>query len=327
MGRPLIRISTHRSPTIKALTYQQFGNADQLQIADAPEPVPPEDGVVVAMQASSLNVIDIRSLKGLMAPFVNGKFPKIPGTDIAGIVTATGSKARKFKIGDRVFGATNAFRGGAFAEYVAVPESALTFVPEFLKVEEAAALPTTGLAALYALRDLGRLKSGNRALIYGSSGAAGLFAIQIAKALGAETTTVSGTAGAAASKALGADDVIDYKSGPVAPRGKFDVIVDFSGNFPFAVARQHLTRAGRFIEASPSIPKFIGSLLANPFRAQKHLMLQTVARTVDLDYLVSLVQQGQLKVTIAKVFPLDQAKQAFLDHERGGIVGKIAITA
>jgi len=312
---------------MKALTYRQFGGAEQLRIEEAPEPVPQEDGVVLSMQASSLNVIDIRSLKGLMAPFVNGKFPKIPGTDIAGIVTATGSKARKFKVGDRVFGATNAFKGGAFAEYAAVPESALTFIPEFLKIEEAAALPTTGLAALYAMRDLGRVKPGDRVLIYGSSGAAGLFAIQIAKVLGAETTTVSGTAGAAASKAIGADEAIDYKSGPVMLGGKFDVIVDFSSNFPFAVARQHLTVAGRFIEASPSIPKFIGSLLANPFRKQKHLMLQTVARTADLDYLVSLVKRGQLKVTIAKIFPIYQAKQAFLDHDRGGIVGKIAITA
>ena len=310
---------------MKALTYRQFGGAELLQIEDAPKPVPPDDGVVVSMKASSLNVIDIRSLKGLMAPFVNGKFPKIPGTDVAGIVIATGSRARKFKVGDRVFGATNAFKGGAFAEFVAVPESALTVIPESLPVEEAAALPTTGLAALYALRDLGRAKPGDRILIYGSSGAAGLFAIQIAKSLGAEVSTVSGTSGAATSKAMGANEAIDYKSGPVEFRGKFDVIVDFSSNFPFAVARNHLTVEGRFIEASPSIPKFIGSLLANPFRRQKHLMLQTVARTADLDYLVSLVQRGQLKVTIAKRFPLYEARQAFIDHDRGGVVGKIAI--
>ena len=310
---------------MKALTYRQFGGAELLQIEDAPKPVPPDDGVVVSMKASSLNVIDIRSLKGLMAPFVNGKFPKIPGTDVAGIVIATGSRARKFKVGDRVFGATNAFKGGAFAEFVAVPESALTVIPESLPVEEAAALPTTGLAALYALRDLGRAKPGDRILIYGSSGAAGLFAIQIAKSLGAEVSTVSGTSGAATSKAMGANEAIDYKSGPVELRGKFDVIVDFSSNFPFAVARNHLTVEGRFIEASPSIPKFIGSLLANPFRRQKHLMLQTVARTADLDYLVSLVQRGQLKVTIAKRFPLYEARQAFIDHDRGGVVGKIAI--
>jgi len=243
---------------MKALTYRQFGGAELLQIEDAPKPVPPDDGVVVSMKASSLNVIDIRSLKGLMAPFVNGKFPKIPGTDVAGIVIATGSRARKFKVGDRVFGATNAFKGGAFAEFVAVPESALTVIPESLPVEEAAALPTTGLAALYALRDLGRAKPGDRILIYGSSGAAGLFAIQIAKSLGAEVSTVSGTSGAATSKAMGANEAIDYKSGPVELRGKFDVIVDFSSNFPFAVARNHLTVEGRFIEASPSIPKFIG---------------------------------------------------------------------
>jgi len=311
---------------MKALTYRQFGGPDRLRVEDLPEPVPQEDGVVLAMAASSLNVIDIRSLKGLMAPFVDRKFPKIPGTDIAGIVTATGSRASRFKIGDRVFGATNAFKGGAFAEYVAVPQSALTLIPDFMTVQEAAALPTTGLAALYALRDLGRVKPNDRVLIYGSSGAAGLFAIQIAKALGAATTTVSGTAGVAASKAMGADEAIDYKSGSVAPSGKFDVIVDFSSHFPFAAARRYLKDAGRFIEASPSIPKFIGSLLANPFRKQKHLMLQTVARGADLDELVSLVKRGKLRVTIARSFPIQEAKQAFIDHDRGGVVGKIAIT-
>lgn len=312
---------------MKAIMYRQFGGAEQLRFEDAPAPVPQQDGVVLAMAASSLNVIDIRSLKGLMAPFVNGTFPKFPGTDVAGVVTSTGSKATKFKVGDRVFGATNAFKGGAFAEYVAVSESALTYIPEFLTAEQAAALPTTGLAALYAMRNLGQVKPGDRVLIYGSSGAAGLYAIQIAKAMGAQTTTVSGTAGAAASKAIGADETIDYRSGPVVLKEKFDVIVDFSANFPFALARRHLKVDGRFIEASPTIPKFIGSLLANPFRRQKHLMLQTVARTADLDDLVSLAKKGQLKVTLARSYPLGQAKQAFIDHDGGSIVGKIAITA
>lgn len=311
---------------MKALIYRQFGTAERLKIESVPAPPAPEDGVVVAMCASSLNVIDIRSLKGLMAPFVNGKFPRIPGTDIAGVVSATGARAAKFQVGDRVFGATNAFKGGAFADFVALPESALTATPSFLSDEEAAALPTTGLAALYALRDLGRTRPGDHVLIYGSSGAAGLYAIQVARVLGARITAVSGTAGVEKSRGFGADEVIDYRAGPVSLARKFDVIVDFSGRFPFRVARPHLTPAGRFIEASPSIPKCLGSLLANPFRRQKHLMLQTVAHAKDLDVLVSWVEAGQLKVTIAKSYPMAEAAKAFVEHDKGGVVGKIVIT-
>lgn len=311
---------------MKALVYRQFGSADLLKIENVPEPVPPEDGVVVAMRASSLNVIDIRSLKGLMAPFVNGKFPKIPGTDVAGVVSATGARARRFKAGDRVFGATNAFKGGAFAEFVALPESALTATPSFLTDVEAAALPTTGLAALYALRDLGKAQPGDHVLVYGSSGAAGLYAIQIGKVLGAHVTAVSGTGGVEKSRACGADEVIDYRAGPVKLLRAFDVIVDFSGRFPFKVARPHLVPAGRFIEASPSIPKFLGSLLANPFRRQKHLMLQTVARAADLDVLAAWMAEGRLKVTIARTYAMSEAGQAFVEHDKGGVVGKIAIT-
>lgn len=312
---------------MKTILYTRFGSPDVLSSGDLPSPVLQENGVLVSMRASSVNVIDSRSRQGLMSPFVDKKFPKVPGSDIAGVVSAVGPKATRFKMGDRVFGATNAFKGGAFAEEVALPEDSLALMPPSLDFPEAAALPITGLAALLTLRGLGRIKRGDEVLIYGSSGAAGLFAIQLATHFGARVTTVSGTAGTAASKAMGADRALDYRSGPVVLSGPFDIIVDFSGAFPFAKARKHLKRKGRFIESSPTIPKFLGSMVANLFRAKKHLMLTTKANSEGLELLASLVVAGKLRTTIARSYPLIDAKRAFIQQEKGGAVGKIVVTS
>ncbi len=312
---------------MKAITYDRFGPADVLRLTEVATPTPAERGVVVAMHASSVNVIDIRSRLGLLSPLVDKKFPKTPGADVAGIVTSVGAGVTGLKVGDRVFGATNAFKGGAFAEFVAVPEAALAKIPPAMSFQDAATLPIAGLAALYALRELGNTRQGSRVLIYGSSGAAGLFAIQLAKHFGAHVTTVSGPGGVGPSRAMGADVTIDYKAGPVTLAGPFDVIVEFAGVLDFPAARRHLAAGGRFIDASPTIPKVIGSKIANLFRRQKNQMLMTAAKSTDLACLAALVEAGSLKVTIAKSYPLSEAQQAFRHHEAGGTVGKVVVTA
>jgi NADPH:quinone reductase-like Zn-dependent oxidoreductase len=311
---------------MKALIYRQFGTAEVLQIEDIPEPKLPDDAVLVNQRATTVNVIDSRSRNGSLWPFVNKKFPKIPGVDVAGVVVAVGRKVKRFQVGDAVFGGTNPFQGGAFAEVVAVSESMLTAKPETLSFDQAAALPIAGLAALQSLRDLGKVKQGDAVLIYGSSGAMGLYAIQLAKQFEAHVTAVCGTQGVSASNLMGADVVIDYKMEPVTFNRGFDTILDLSSKFPFTQARQYLKPEGRFVEPSPTIPKFIGSKLLNPFRRQKHLMLQTALRPDDLALLASLVASGKLKVTIAKIYPFTATKQAFIDMEKGGTVGKIVVS-
>jgi NADPH:quinone reductase-like Zn-dependent oxidoreductase len=312
---------------MKAVIYDRFGKADVLRLSEVAMPAAADNGVVVAMHATSVNVIDIRSRLGLLSPLVNKKFPKIPGADLAGIVASAGPKATSLKVGDRVFGATNVFKGGAFAEFVAVPEAALAKMPPSMSFEDAATLPIAGLAALYSLREMGNVGKGSRVLIYGSSGATGLFAIQLAKYFGANVTAVSGTGGVEAARAMGADVTIDYKAGPVRLEGPFDIIVDYAGVLDFRAARFQLAARGRFINASPTIPKVIGSKIANVFRRQKNQMLMTAAKSKDLAFLASLVEAGTLKVTIAKSYPLSEAKQAFLHHEAGGTVGKVVVRA
>ena len=290
-----------------------------------PDPTAGEGQIVVAVRASSVNVIDGRIRSGMMGPLVDKKFPKIVGADFAGDVIAVGEGVSGLKIGDKVFGATNPFKGGALAEKVVVPATAVAVMPPGLDYVTAAAVPVASLAALYALRELGKTMAESEVLIHGCSGGTGLTAIQLAKLMGAKVTGVCGTSGVAISKAMGADNVLDYQAGPVKLMKSFDVIINFSGKFPFKAAAPWLKANGRMIEPSPTIPVFIGSQLANLLRSQKHLMLQTVARSADLAYLADLIVGRKLRIEIAGTYPLTQFAAAFQAQEKGGTIGKNVI--
>jgi NADPH:quinone reductase-like Zn-dependent oxidoreductase len=311
---------------VKAIVYHTFGPADLLGAEELPVPALTDNQVLVALRATSINVIDSRVREGKMGILVNKHFPKTPGSDVAGVVESVGSGVSRFQPGDEVFGATNPFQGGAFAEFAALPEGALAMKPKSMSFEQAAALPITGLAALYSLRELGEISQGSRVLIYGSSGSAGLFAIQLGKLLGGHLTAVCGTNGVDLCKQFGADVALDYRYGPVMLNGPYDIVIDFSGHLGFEAARHHMTDHGRFIDPSPTVPQFVGAKIANPFRSQKDLMLQTESKAEDLEFLASLVDSGKLKVTIAKSFPIAQSRQAFELQEQGGLVGKIVVT-
>ena len=312
---------------MKAIAYEKFGPPDVLRIADIATPNPGKGEVLVQVRATSVNVVDSRARNGIMWPLVNNRFPKIPGSDVAGVVTAVGPGVTQFKVGDAVFGTVGSFKGGAFAQFAAVPASELAPIPAGLSFEDAASLPIVGLAALQALRDLGKAAAGTEILFHGASGGMGLFAIQIAKQLGARITAVASTGGLAAMRSLGADTVIDYtKSDGMSFDRKFDVIVNASGKLPYAKAKHLLKRGGRVIEPSPNIPLIIGSAIANLFRSRKNLMLMTKAQRADLDQLSAGVLDGSLKTTIAKVYPLAEAAQAFRHQEKGGVIGKIVVT-
>lgn len=313
---------------MKALAYDRFGSLDVLHEAELPTPLLTKGHVLVAVRASSVNVIDNRVRNGMMGPLVNKKFPKVPGADLAGIVRQVGEGVTCLKVGDVVFGAVDPFKGGAFAEVAAVPESQLALKPADLSFEAAASLPIAGIAALTSTRDLGQVKAGSKVLVHGGSGAVGLFAIQIAKRLGGHVTAVAGTAGIAAMRDAGADVVIDYSKQDVAATstGSYDVILNASGALPYAKARALLADAGRLIEPSPNIPLVIGSKVANPFRRRQHLALMAKPSRSDLELLASWVADGTLKPTIAMTLSLSQARDALATMERGGVVGKVIVS-
>jgi NADPH:quinone reductase-like Zn-dependent oxidoreductase len=290
-----------------------------------PSPSPRGADVVVSIEARSINLIDIRVRSGMLGPLVNKHFPKVPGADFAGTITAVGAHVKDLRVGDRVFGAADPFAGGAFAESIAVPAAQVAPLPTALPTSDLAALPIAGLAALQSLRDLGGVASGQAVLIHGATGPVGLYAVQLAKLMGGRVTAVGG-AGLDTARLLGADVVIDYRNGKGIPAGsRFDVILNASGKMPYQAGMEFLAPAGRLIEPSPTIPVFVGSKLANLFRRRKHLVLATQVRRSDLGYLAMLMGEGKLKPVIAASFGFADTLQAFALVERGGVVGKVVV--
>lgn len=313
---------------MKALAYDKFGSLDVLHDAELPTPPLAKGHVLVTVRASSVNVIDNRVRSGMMGPLVSKTFPKVPGADLAGDVLQVGDGVTGLKVGDAVFGAVDPFKGGAFAEIAAVPASQLAVKPAELSFEMAASLPIAGIAALASMRDLGQVKSGSKVLVHGGSGAVGLFAIQIAKRLGAHVTAVAGTTGIATMREAGADVVIDYRKQDAAAAltGTYDVILNASGALPYGKAQSLLAAAGRHIEPSPTIPLVIGSKIANLFRRRRHLALMAKPSRANLELLATWVADGTLKTTIAMTFPLSRARDALATMEKGGVVGKVVVS-
>lgn len=310
---------------MKAVLYRQFGPVSVLAMEELAQPQPGPNDILVKVYAASLNVIDSRSRRGEMSPFVNKKFPKIPCADLSGVVAAVGPNVHDLKAGDEVLGATNAFKGGTLAEYAVVPRKALAVKPASLSWEEAAALPVAGVAALRALRDLGQLRRGQSVLIHGSSGGVGTFAVQIAKIQGAKVTAVSGPNGVDISRTLGANECIDYTQSKAPLSGTYDLILNFSGHLPYKLARPLLSSTGKMIEPSPTISKFLGSKIANLFRRQKHLMLAAETTTSDLNTLLRFIAEKQLRIIVGNKFPFSQPQVAFTEFEKGGTLGKLVV--
>lgn len=311
---------------MKAFCYDRFGDASVLHAAELTEPAVGDTEVLIGVEARSINLIDIRVRNGVLGPLVDKRFPKVPGADFAGTVAAVGKRVKDFRVGDRVFGAANPFKGGAFAERIAVPIAQVAHRPSVLSTSDAATLPIAGLAALQSLRDLGGVKPGHEVLIHGATGPVGLYAVQLAKIMGARVTAVGG-AGLETARKFGADVLIDYRNDQSSLSGElFDLILNASGKMSYAVGKALLKPAGRLIEPSPTIPVFIGSKLGNLFRGRKHMVLATQVHRADLDYLAKLVGEAALKPLIAATFPLNDALSAFAMVERGGVVGKVVVT-
>jgi NADPH:quinone reductase-like Zn-dependent oxidoreductase len=311
---------------MRALSYDQFGSIDVLHLSELPCPSAGPNQVLVETRASSINVIDSRVRNGVMGPLVNKRFPKVPGADLAGVVVELGAGADEFKVGDTVFGAVDPFKGGAMAQYVAVPTNQLAHKPVSLSFEQAAALPVAGLAALVALRDLGRMQPRDHVLIHGASGPVGLYAIQIARIIGAQVTAVVGTQGVELARSLGAEQIVDYRKEDLRSHaGPFDIVLNASGKLPYGAATPFLKPKGRHIEPSPSIPAVIGSMLANLFRQQKHLMLMTKPSRSGLQALAGWVAEDKLHPIIAEQYAMQDFAAAFALAERGATSGKVVL--
>jgi len=283
---------------MKAIVQNAYGSPDVLKLKEVNQPVAKEIEVLVRVKAAALNAGDIFSMRGSpwLARFSVG-FPKpkdyILGWDMAGSVQAIGNKVTRFQPGDEVFAACSS----TLAEYVCIAEDNLAMKPTNLTFEQAAAVPTAAITALQGLRDAGKLRAGQRVLINGASGGVGTFAVQIAKALGAEVTGVCSTRNVEMVLSIGADHVVDYTKEDFTKSGQsYDLILDNVANHSFSDLRRALTQQGIIIPNSGhgGMSYVFKAFLLSPFMRQQGSLY--VARPNDKDLLIlkELIESGKI---------------------------------
>ncbi len=322
---------------MKAVMYTAYGSPDVLKYTDMAKPAPKANEVLVKIRATALNAADYYMLQGkpFMVRLMTGGITKpkatILASDVAGVVEAVGEKVTAFKVGDAVFGDLSVVGWGGLAEYVAVPESALTLKPSRLTFEEAAAVPMAAVTALQGVRKLGKLQAGDKVLVYGASGGVGTFAVQIAKALGAEVTAVCSTRKVEMVRSLGADHVIDYTREDFTKNGqKYDLIIAANGYRPIREYRRSLTADGRYIVTGGTMAQIFEAMLLGSLLAvgSKQTLTNLMAKTDtnDLAFVRELIEQGKVKPVIDRCYPLSEAADAFRYLGEGHAQGKIVVT-
>src|SRR5579859_3240695 len=257
---------------MKAIVYHTYGSPDVLKLEEVQKPVPQDDEVLVKVLAASVNAGDwhlLRAKPFLMRLMGYGLLkPKhtILGSDIAGRVEAVGRNVKQFQAGDEVFGNTARYGFGGFAEYVSVPEEALVLKPARISFEEAAAVPQAAVTALQGLRDKGHIQKGQKVLINGAGGGVGMFAVQIAKAFGAEVTAVCSTRNLDRVRSIGADHVIDYTQEDFTRNGQqYDLILAVNGYHSISDYRRALSPTGTYVTTGGSDAQMFQTMLLGPW--------------------------------------------------------------
>ena len=315
---------------MKAIVQDRYGGPEALELAEIDRPPLGDRDALVRMHAASIHFGDQMIMRGkpkLFRPIYGFGKPRsrVPGLDIAGTVEAVGTGVTRFGPGEEVFGTCT----GALAEYVGTLEDKLDRKPSNLTFEQAAAVPSSGLAALHGIRDAGKVQPGRKVLINGASGGVGTFAVQIAKALGAEVTGVCSTGNVELVRALGADQVIDYTQEDFTQGGpRYDLILDNAGNHSLSALRRALAPTGRLIPNSGSagLGTFITAFVSSPFLRQQGRPYLSVPKLKDLTFLKELIEAGKVTPAIDRTYPLSDAADAFRYLENGHARGKVVIT-
>ena len=319
---------------MKAAVFRAYGSPDVLRIEDLEKPIPKDDEVLVKVHASSVNPVEWYTMTGLFLARLGNGLTKPKdirlGVDYAGVVEAVGKDVTQFKPGDEVFGACS----GAFAEYVC----ASNFVfpkPANLTFEQAGGVAVAAITALQGLRNHGKLQPGQTVLINGASGGVGTFAVQIAKALGAEVTGVCSTRKVEMIRSLGADHVIDYTREDFTRNSKhYDLLLDIAGTRAWRESRRVLNPHSTYvIVGAPKSNRWIGPLtyviktrLAALGASQKVIFFAAKFKREDFLFLKDMFERGQVEPVVEKVYPLGKISEAMRHLGTGHARGKIVVT-
>lgn len=332
---PVARTPSAAPPMMRAIVQRAYGTADTLRLGEVARPAIDAGEVLVEVRAAGLDrgtwhlmtgmPYAARLAFGLRAP----KQP-VPGFDVAGVVVAIAPGVTRFAPGDEVFGIAR----GSFAEFAAAREDKLVHKPAQLSFEQAAALPISGLTALQALTDAGRVQAGQRVLVIGASGGVGTYAVQIAKALGAHVTGVCSAGKADLVRSLGADEVIDYASEDFTAGGAtYDLVVDVAGNASVSRLRRALTPRGTLVitggeDGGPltgGLDRQLRALALSPFVGQRLTMCISKERLSGLERLAELAGAGRIVPAIERTYPLADAPDAMRHLAAGQARGKLVI--
>ena len=322
---------------MREIVRHEYGSPEVLELRDVDKPLPGDDELLVRVHAASVNPLDWHSVTG--TPYVvrlsDGlRRPKDErvGVDFAGTVEAVGPRVTRLRPGAEVFGG----KSGAFAEYVVVREGrSVASKPAGLTFEEAASVPVAAVTALQGLRDKGQLRAGQKLLINGASGGVGTFAVQIAKALGADVTGVCSTRNLDTARSLGADDVVDYTREDFTRSGKrYDLLLDIAGSRSWPECRRVLGDDARLvIVGGPKTNRWLGPLgrmatlrLASVGRSQSVIPFIAKLKREDLETLRALLEAGSVRPVVDRSYELGDVPNALAYLGKGHARGKVVIT-
>ncbi len=322
---------------MRAVVQQEYGAPHEvLTLREIDKPVIGDDEVLVRVHAAGMDQGVWHLVAGrpyVIRLGVGFRRPKtrVPGMDVAGTVAAVGARVTQFRSGDEVFGTGV----GTFAEYARARSDRLALKPVNLTFEQAAAVAVSGISALQALRNKGRVRPGQHVLVIGAGGGVGTFAVQLAKAYGARVTGVCSTAKVDLVRSIGADDVVDYTRDDFADgEHHYDVIVATAGSRSLSQLRRALTPRGTLVlvggeEGGPWLQgsdRLLRALLLSPFIRQTLRPLFSVARATDLQDLRELIEAGQVRPIVDRTFPLSEVPEAIQYMRERRARGKVVIS-
>jgi NADPH:quinone reductase-like Zn-dependent oxidoreductase len=330
---------------MKVIIAEQYGGPEVLELADVPTPQVGPNGVLVRVHASSVNPVDWKLRKGLLSAVWNLRFPVIWGCDLSGVVEQVGSAVTLFRPGDEVYGfkqgkVAKTYRG-TYAEYAVVPENALARKPPELSHEESAAIPLAALTAWQSLVGRGKLQAGQRVLIHAAAGGVGVFAVQIAKALGGYVAATAGAGNQDFLRQLGADLPIDYTRERIEDKlSGYDLVLDGVGKNVWASSLRVLKGGGKLVTLAIPIPhekagkvRFFSTAIAGVgagsaralVSGKRLLIFGAKPRGGELEKINALIESGKLRPVIEKVFPLENIAEAHRLSEAGHVRGKLVL--
>ncbi len=325
-----------RTPaTMRAVVHNLYGSAEVLHAEQVAVPTPTDDDVLVKVHAAGLDrgtwhLMTGKPYLGRLAFGIRRPKNPVPGIDVAGTVVGVGPAVTRFAVGDEVYG----FGRGTFAEYTTAREGKLALKPANVTFEQAAVVPVSAVTALQGLREVGHLESGQSVLVIGASGGVGGYAVQLAKAFGAQVTGVASTPKLDLVRALGADHVIDYTAEDFADdTRRYDLVLDIAGNPTLSRLRTALAPAGTAVivggeeggSFSGGMNRQLRAVALSPFVGQRLAMFITKQRASDLEPLTDLIEAGALRPHLERTYPLEQAATAMRHLEAGQVRGKVAI--